>query len=79
MEYCSLCNLTSSVERWEINKFKDVSSPQPLLLMAEQTDIYIQGMDKNMETPYEMRAWIEVFILAMFVGDAVLSAQYHYL
>jgi hypothetical protein len=38
----------------------------------------IQGMDKNMETPREMHVWIEVFILATFVGDFV-SAQYHYL
>jgi hypothetical protein len=36
-------------------------------------------MDKNMETPREMRAWIDVFILATFVGDAVVSVQYHYL
>jgi hypothetical protein len=35
-------------------------------------------MDKNMETPREMHAWIDVFILATFVGDAVVSAIYHY-
>jgi hypothetical protein len=32
-----------------------------------------------METPRDMHAWIEVFILAMSVGDAVVSAQYLYL
>jgi hypothetical protein len=36
-------------------------------------------MDKNTETPREMHAWIDVFILATFVGDAVVSVQYHYL
>ena len=41
--------------------------------------IYIIYYDKNMETPREMHAWIEVFILATFVGHAVVSAQHHYL
>lgn len=36
-------------------------------------------MDKNMETPREMHAWIEMFILVKFVGDAVVFVQYHYL
>lgn len=31
-------------------------------------------MDKDMETPREM---LEVFILAAFVGDTVVSAHYH--
>jgi hypothetical protein len=36
-----------------------------------------QGVNKNMETPRDMHAWIEVFILEMSVGD-IVSAKYQY-